>query len=69
MKQWVFVTDSSIAELQSEDFSDCLLAICFCSPYIDDDSFAPFNRNLAGSTVSICILLIVNWSDYLFIAK
>lgn len=53
MKQWVFVTDSSISELQSEEFSDCLLAICFCSPNADDDSSVPFNRNLAGSTVSI----------------
>ena len=51
-KQWVFVTDGSIAELQSEEFSNSLLAICFCSPYIDDDSFTPINCNLAGSTVS-----------------
>lgn len=50
--QWVFVTDSSISERYTEDFSDCLLAICFCSPHIDDDSFVPFNPNLVGSTVS-----------------
>ncbi|PON42490.1 Breast cancer type 2 susceptibility protein [Parasponia andersonii] len=57
MKQWVFVTDRSISDLQSEEFSDCLLAICFCSPYIDDDSSIPFNRNLAGSTVGFCNLI------------
>ncbi|XP_024018442.1 protein BREAST CANCER SUSCEPTIBILITY 2 homolog B [Morus notabilis] len=50
-KQWVFVTDSSITELQSKEFSDCLLAICFCSPCMDDESFVPFNFNLEGSTV------------------
>ncbi|KAF4401372.1 hypothetical protein G4B88_001566 [Cannabis sativa] len=57
MKQWVFVTDSSISELQSEEFSNCLLAICFCSPNIDDDSSVPFNRNLVGSTVGFCNLV------------
>ncbi|XP_062095002.1 protein BREAST CANCER SUSCEPTIBILITY 2 homolog B [Humulus lupulus] len=57
MKQWVFVTDSSISELQSEEYSDCLLAICFCSPNIDDDSSVPFNRNLVGSTVGFCNLV------------
>jgi breast cancer 2 susceptibility protein len=51
-KQWVFVTDGSISELQSEELSNSLLAISFCSPYIDDDSFTPVNSNLAGSTVS-----------------
>lgn len=51
-KQWVFVTDSSIAELQTEEFFNSLLAICLCSPYNDDDSFTPVSCNLAGSTVS-----------------
>lgn len=56
-KQWVFVTDGSISELKSEDFCNSLLAICFCSPYIDDDDlFSPINCNLAGSTVSTCYL-------------
>ncbi|KAF4379039.1 hypothetical protein F8388_022126 [Cannabis sativa] len=57
MKQWVFVTDSSISELQSEEFSNCLLAICFCSPNIDDNSSVPFNCNLVGSTVGFCNLV------------
>ncbi|KAF3448040.1 hypothetical protein FNV43_RR08748 [Rhamnella rubrinervis] len=56
-KQWVFVTDGSIAELQSEEFSNSLLAICFCSPYIDDDSFTPINYNLVGSTVGFCNII------------
>lgn len=42
-KQWVFVTDYSASE--------SLLGICFCS-YVQDDSFAPVNSNLVGSTVS-----------------
>lgn len=46
-KQWVFVTDGSI-ELQS----DLLLAICFCSPYVEDGLLTPINSNLSGSTVS-----------------
>jgi breast cancer 2 susceptibility protein len=50
-KQWVFVTDGSISESKSEKLNDSLLAICFCSPYIDDHSDAPINYNLAGSTV------------------
>ncbi|KAK9289849.1 hypothetical protein L1049_008009 [Liquidambar formosana] len=56
-KQWVFVTDGSISELQSEKSSKSLLAISFCSPYIDDDSFAPINYNLAGSIVGFCNLI------------
>ncbi|PPD97740.1 hypothetical protein GOBAR_DD05250 [Gossypium barbadense] len=52
-KQWVFVTDDSISDLQS----DSLLAISFCSPSIDDDSFAPINSNLVGSTVGFCNLI------------
>ncbi|KAF3962282.1 hypothetical protein CMV_013187 [Castanea mollissima] len=56
-KQWVFVTDSSISESQSEELSNSLLAIRFCSPFIDDDSFAPVNSNLAGSTVGFCNLI------------
>ncbi|KAH7514694.1 hypothetical protein FEM48_Zijuj11G0117000 [Ziziphus jujuba var. spinosa] len=54
-KQWVFVTDGSISELKSEEFSNSLLAICFCSPYTDDDDlFSPINCNLAGSTAGFC---------------
>uniref|UniRef100_A0A2N9G9N3 Tower domain-containing protein n=1 Tax=Fagus sylvatica TaxID=28930 RepID=A0A2N9G9N3_FAGSY len=56
-KQWVFVTDGSISELQSEELSNSLLAISFCSPYIDDDSFTPVNSNLAGSTVGFYNLI------------
>ncbi|KAL5550739.1 hypothetical protein UlMin_000915 [Ulmus minor] len=56
-KQWVFVTDSSISELQSKELSDSLLAICFSSPYIDDDSFVSINRNLEGSKVGFCNLI------------
>ncbi|XWS43893.1 hypothetical protein CRYUN_Cryun16bG0143700 [Craigia yunnanensis] len=51
-KQWVFVTDDSISDLLSEGLSDSLLAIGFCSPCIDEDSFAPINSNLVGSLVS-----------------
>lgn len=51
-KQWVFVTDGSIKHgLQSEKLINSLLAICFCTPSIDYDSFPPINYNLAGSTV------------------
>lgn len=66
-RQWVFVTDSSISELQSEKLSNSLLAISFCSSYIDDNSYAPINYNLAGSTVSqlgmftCCKILILLW--------
>ncbi|RVW27383.1 Protein breast cancer susceptibility 2-like B [Vitis vinifera] len=35
-KQWVFVTDGSVSELGSEEASNCLLAISFCSPSVDD---------------------------------
>ncbi|XP_012460756.1 protein BREAST CANCER SUSCEPTIBILITY 2 homolog B isoform X1 [Gossypium raimondii] len=52
-KQWVFVTDDSISDL----LSDSLLAISFCSPSIDDDSFAPINSNLVGSMVGFCNLI------------
>ena len=51
-KQWVFVTDDSISDSLSEGLSDSLLAISFCSPCIDEDSFAPINSNLVGSMVS-----------------
>lgn len=52
-KQWVFVTDGSISESQSEQTSNSLLAISFRSPHNECDSFAPINYNLAGSVVSI----------------
>lgn len=63
-KQWVFVTDGSIMNgLQSEKLIDSLLAICFCSPLIDHDSFPPINYNLAGSTViTIHYLIIAIWN-------
>ncbi|GAV76884.1 BRCA2 domain-containing protein/BRCA-2_OB1 domain-containing protein/BRCA-2_helical domain-containing protein [Cephalotus follicularis] len=56
-KQWVFVTDGSISKFQSGELPNSLLAICFCSPYVDDDSFAPINYNLVGSTVGFCNLI------------
>ncbi|XP_019053257.1 PREDICTED: protein BREAST CANCER SUSCEPTIBILITY 2 homolog B-like isoform X2 [Nelumbo nucifera] len=58
-KQWVFVTDGSVSgfALHSEGASDCLLAISFCSPVVDNDSFAPINYNLTGSTVGFCNLV------------
>ncbi|XP_061356921.1 protein BREAST CANCER SUSCEPTIBILITY 2 homolog B-like [Gastrolobium bilobum] len=57
-KQWVFVTDGSIMDgLQSEKLINSLLAICFCSPSIDYDSFPPINYNLVGSTVGFCNLI------------
>ncbi|KAK9196195.1 hypothetical protein WN943_004323 [Citrus x changshan-huyou] len=56
-KQWIFVTDGSMLELQLEDLSKSLLAISISSPYIDDDSFSPINYNLVGSTVGFCNLI------------
>ncbi|XP_012089778.1 protein BREAST CANCER SUSCEPTIBILITY 2 homolog B isoform X2 [Jatropha curcas] len=56
-KQWVFVTDCSISALWSEELSNSLLAISFCSPYIDDDSFTPINYNLEGSAVGFFNLI------------
>ncbi|XP_034695014.1 protein BREAST CANCER SUSCEPTIBILITY 2 homolog B-like isoform X1 [Vitis riparia] len=55
-KQWVFVTDGSVSELGSEEASNCLLAISFCSPSVDD-SFVPVNSNLEGSTVGFVNLI------------
>lgn len=53
-KQWIFVTDGSILgfELQMEEPSNCLLAVCFNSSIIENDSISPFGYNLAGSIVS-----------------
>ncbi|KAK7287026.1 hypothetical protein RJT34_22438 [Clitoria ternatea] len=56
-KQWIFVTDGSIMSSQLEKLTSSLLAICFCSPLIDYDSFTPINYNLAGSTVGFCNLI------------
>ncbi|KAJ6401691.1 hypothetical protein OIU84_016981 [Salix udensis] len=56
-KQWVFVTDSSISTSDLEDTSRSLLAISFCSPYMDNDSFTPINYNLVGSTIGLCNLI------------
>ncbi|TXG58894.1 hypothetical protein EZV62_016723 [Acer yangbiense] len=56
-KQWVFVTDGSIPELQLQESSQSLLAINFSSRYMDDDSFLPINYNLVGSTVGFCNLI------------
>ncbi|KAJ0089320.1 hypothetical protein Patl1_31429 [Pistacia atlantica] len=56
-KQWVFVTDDSIPELQLEELPKSLLAINFSSAYIEDDSFLPINYNLVGSTVGFCNLI------------
>lgn len=50
-KQWIFVADGSISEPHSEGISNSLLAISFCSPYADDESFVPMNCNLIGSSV------------------
>lgn len=62
-KQWVFVTDGSIPELQLEELPKSLLAINFSSAYIDDDSFLPINYNLVGSTVSVlCLFNSELWS-------
>ncbi|XVF08337.1 hypothetical protein REPUB_Repub06bG0218000 [Reevesia pubescens] len=56
-KQWVFVTDDSISDLLSEGLADSLLAISFCSPSVDENSFAPINSNLVGSMVGFCNLI------------
>ncbi|XP_038906310.1 protein BREAST CANCER SUSCEPTIBILITY 2 homolog B isoform X2 [Benincasa hispida] len=50
-KQWIFVADGSLSESHSEGISNSLLAISFCSPYADDESFVPMNCNLIGSTI------------------
>lgn len=52
-KQWVFVTDGSISSFQSEDLSSSLLAINFFLP-CGEESLAPINQDLAGSTVGFC---------------
>lgn len=52
-KQWVFVTDGSVSDIKSGEISNSLLAINFCSPCVDDDSFLQINHNLAGSLVSM----------------
>ncbi|KAL5742457.1 hypothetical protein ACOSP7_029189 [Xanthoceras sorbifolium] len=56
-KQWVFVTDGSVPELQLQESPQSLLVINFSSPYIVDDSFMPINYNLVGSTVGFCNLI------------
>ncbi|XP_038698141.1 protein BREAST CANCER SUSCEPTIBILITY 2 homolog B-like isoform X1 [Tripterygium wilfordii] len=56
-KQWVFVTDASISEILSEEILNSLLAICFCSPYVEEDSVAPINSNLVGTTVGFYNLI------------
>ncbi|XP_065852244.1 protein BREAST CANCER SUSCEPTIBILITY 2 homolog B [Euphorbia lathyris] len=56
-KQWVFVTDGSFSTLKWEEISDSLLAISFCSPLTDEDSFTPINFNLAGSIVGFFNLI------------
>lgn len=57
-KQWIFVTDGSVSDLHLETSSSkSLLAISFCSPSIDQDSYAPVNHNLAGSTIGFCNLI------------
>ncbi|KAJ8898959.1 hypothetical protein K2173_008460 [Erythroxylum novogranatense] len=50
-KQWVFVTDSSITLLESEEIANSLLAISFCLQCTDDDASPPINHNMMGSTV------------------
>ncbi|KAL2557929.1 Protein BREAST CANCER SUSCEPTIBILITY 2-like protein B [Forsythia ovata] len=50
-KQWVFVTDESTSELYTKESSDTLLAISLFLPYMECDSFAPVNYNVAGSVV------------------
>ncbi|KAM7262420.1 hypothetical protein ACFE04_000103 [Oxalis oulophora] len=56
-KQWLFVTDGTFSKFSSGELPYSLLAICFCYPYVDDDSFAPINCNLEGSTVGFCNLI------------
>ncbi|KAG8377073.1 hypothetical protein BUALT_Bualt09G0130300 [Buddleja alternifolia] len=58
-KQWVFVTDGSDPEFCSKESSDsdALLAINFCLPYTESDSFTPVNCNIAGSVVGFCNLI------------
>ncbi|CAO2820162.1 unnamed protein product [Amaranthus hypochondriacus] len=50
-KQWVFVTDGSVSELQTEESEVSLLAIAFSTTCTGDDSISPFNFNLVGSIV------------------
>ncbi|KAK1441178.1 hypothetical protein QVD17_07018 [Tagetes erecta] len=55
-RQWVFVADGSISS-HSQELSDALLAISFCSPSVDCDSIVPINDTLVGSTVGFCNLI------------
>lgn len=56
-RQWVFVTDGSLCELQTEESTTSLLAISFCSPSADDDFISPINYNLVGSIIGFCNLV------------
>ncbi|KNA09601.1 hypothetical protein SOVF_152150 isoform A [Spinacia oleracea] len=56
-RQWVFVTDGSLCERQTEVSTISLLAISYCSQCSDDDSISPINNNLVGSIVGFCNLV------------
>ncbi|GAB2273460.1 hypothetical protein Dimus_008252 [Dionaea muscipula] len=57
-RQWVFVTDGSISEMQSGDSTNSLLAISLCAPCVEGDSDSPVNYNLVGCIVSaFCVFI------------
>ncbi|XP_072958786.1 protein BREAST CANCER SUSCEPTIBILITY 2 homolog B-like isoform X2 [Typha angustifolia] len=57
-KQWIFMTDGSQCTSEMfEELYDCLLAVSFCSPIIDNDLTALFNHALSGTIVGFCNLV------------
>ncbi|XP_075502367.1 LOW QUALITY PROTEIN: protein BREAST CANCER SUSCEPTIBILITY 2 homolog B-like [Primulina tabacum] len=56
-KQWVFVTDGSTPESCPKESLDAVLAVSFSLPYVECESFAPVNKNVAGSVVGFCNLI------------
>ncbi|XP_073144754.1 protein BREAST CANCER SUSCEPTIBILITY 2 homolog B-like isoform X2 [Henckelia pumila] len=56
-KQWVFVTDGSTTESCPKESLGALIAVSFSLPYVECESFAPVNKNVAGSV----LILFAGW--------
>ncbi|KAF8089808.1 hypothetical protein N665_0496s0017 [Sinapis alba] len=56
-KQWVFVTDGSTQHSRSGEISNCLLAISFSIPSMDDLPTPQISHSLVGSVVGFCNLI------------
>ncbi|GAB2209907.1 hypothetical protein Droror1_Dr00027134 [Drosera rotundifolia] len=50
-RQWVFVTDGSVAKMKSGHTGSSLLAISFSAPCVEGDSELPVNYNVVNSIV------------------